>query len=109
LNQAAIGVRLMLRDVRENVLAEAHACEAVSVAENRKLPAVVESQQEMWDRVSDVPPFVHEPDIDDIASEPADAVPHVTVFRVVSPTAAAVVPAAPGSAVWSFTATSAAA
>lgn len=97
----------MLRLVRENVLPDAHACEAVSAAENRKLPAVVESQQEMCDRVSDVPPFVQEPDMDDIAFEPAEAALHVTDLRVVSPAAAAVVPAEPGSAVWSFTANAA--
>jgi hypothetical protein len=49
-----------------------------------------------------VPPFVHDGFVPDMAFEPADAAAHGTVTLVVEPAAAAVAPAAPGSAVWSF-------
>jgi hypothetical protein len=82
-----------------NVFVFTHACDAVNAAENRKLPDVDASQPLMCVRVSVVDTFVHTPDIDDIAFDPADAADHVTVLRDVSPAAAAVAPAEPGSAV----------
>jgi hypothetical protein len=103
-DQAARGVKLMARAVRVNVLPDAQACDAVSAAEYWKFPAVVLSQTEMCDRVSDVPPFVHAAGADVRDMDPPDAALNVNAFRVVSPAAAAVVPADPGSPVWSLAA-----
>src|SRR5215216_6206284 len=97
-----MGVRATVNVVKANVFPDAHAWVEPKAAENRKLPAVEASQPEMWDSVSEVPPLVHDDAIDVIALEPDAAAAHVTCLRVVSPTAAAVAPAAPGSAVWSL-------
>lgn len=94
----------MVSVVRAKVLAVAHACEEPSAAEPRKTPAVVLSQNETWLNVSEVPPLVQPPDMEAMDLEPAAAAFQVTDLRVVSPAAAAVVPAEPGSAVWSLTA-----
>jgi hypothetical protein len=91
------------RDVRENVSPDAHAFEADSAAEPLNVPADDADHRLMCDRVSEVPPLVHDDAIDVIAFDPADAAAMVACTRVVEPAAAAVVPAAPGSAVWSFT------
>jgi hypothetical protein len=101
---AAIGTSAIVIVVKANVFVLAHAWVVPRAAESKKLPAVVESQNDTCDRVSDVPPLVHEPDIDDIDTDPAAGAANVTVLRVVSPAAAALVPADPGSAVWSFAA-----
>jgi hypothetical protein len=76
--------------------------DAVSANEYRKLPADDASHTEIWVMVSDVPPFVHDGFVPDMALEPADAAAHGIVTRVTEPAAAAVAPAEPGSAVWSF-------
>lgn len=91
----------MLRLDRESVSPDAHAFDAASAAEALKVPAVEADLMEMCEIVSEVPPFVHEPDIDVMALDPADANAIVACLRVVSPAAAAVVPAEPGSPVWS--------
>jgi hypothetical protein len=57
----------------------------------------------MWVSVSVVETLVHGPAVPVIAFEPPEAAAIVACFLVVSPAAAAVVPAAPGSAVWSLT------
>lgn len=98
-----MGVIAMDNDVSENVLPDAHACDAVSAAEALNVPAVLADQREMWLSVSDVPPFVHGPAVPVIAFDPPDAEAIVADLRVVSPAAAAVAPAAPGSAVCSLT------
>jgi hypothetical protein len=89
-------------DVRENVFVETHAWDADSAAEPLNVPAAAADQIEMWVSVSEVPPFVHEDAIDDIAFDPPDAAAIVACTRVVDPAAAAVAPAEPGSAVWSL-------
>jgi hypothetical protein len=101
--QAAIGVIEMVRLVRENVFVFAQACELDSAPEALNVPAAAAVHRLMWLRVSDVPPFVHADAIDVIAFDPPDAAPIVACLRVVSPAAAAVAPAAPGSAVCSLT------
>jgi hypothetical protein len=88
--------------LRVNVSADAQAFDAVS-ADPRKFPPVEASQYDRWLIVSDVPPFVHDGAVPDIAVEPADGAAWVMTTRVVEPAAAAVAPAEPGSAVWSFT------
>src|SRR5215217_6753096 len=100
--KAAIGVSATVSVVSANVLPVAHAWVEPNAAEKRKLPAVEASQALMWLRVSEVPPLVHDDAIEVIAFDPAAAAAHVTCLRVASPTAAAVAPAAPGSAVWSL-------
>jgi hypothetical protein len=92
----------MDREVRVNVFVDAHACEADSAADALNEPALDAVHNEMCVRVSDVPPFVHGPTELDAAFEPPEADAIVACFRVASPTAAAVAPAEPGSAVWSF-------
>src|SRR5690348_702226 len=91
------------REVRENVLVDTHACDADRAAEPLNVPALEADHRLMWVRVSDVPPLVHEDAIDVIAFDPADAAAIVACTRVVDPAAAAVAPAAPGSAVCSLT------
>jgi hypothetical protein len=93
----------MVSDDSERVSEVAHAFDADSAALALNVPAVLAVQREMCEMVSDVPPFVQDPDIEDIALDPADADAIVACFRVVSPAAAAVVPAEPGSAVCSLT------
>jgi hypothetical protein len=90
-----------------NVSPEAHAFVADSAAECRKLPAVDASQYDTCDRVSDVPPFVHDGAVPEMAMEPADGAAWVMTTRVVEPAAAAFAPAAPGSPVCNFTYTAA--
>jgi hypothetical protein len=92
----------MDREVRVNVLVDAHACDADSAADALNVPALEAVHSEMCVRVSDVPPFVHGPTDDEAAFDPPDADAIVACFRVASPTAAAVAPAEPGSAVCSF-------
>jgi hypothetical protein len=93
--------------VREKVLVDAQACEDVSAAENQNVPAELAENTAMWERVSEVPPFVHGPMLAAIANaDPPDddvQLPVVTCRRVVEPTDTAVVPAAPGSAVCNST------
>jgi hypothetical protein len=98
-----MGVTAMVSDVRVNVFVETHAWEAVSAADPWKVPADEAVHREMWVRVSEVPPLVHVDAIDVIAFDPPDAAAIVAWTRVVDPAAAAVAPAAPGSAVWSLT------
>jgi hypothetical protein len=86
-----------------NVFPFTHACDAVNAALYRKFPAVDASHTEMWVNVSDVPPFVHTGAVPDMAIAPELAADCVTATRVADPTAAAVAPDAPGSAVCSFT------
>ena len=98
-----MGETLMLRLVRLSVSPDAHALDADSAADASNVPADEAEKIEMCDTVSDVPPFVHDPDIDDMAFDPPDAGAIVACFRVVSPAAAAVAPDAPGSPVCSLT------
>lgn len=98
-----MGVTAMLSDVRVRVLVLTHACDAVRAAEPWNVPALEAVHRLMCEMVSEVPPFVHGPTLEDAALEPDAAAAMVACFRVVSPAAAAVAPDAPGSAVWSFT------
>ena len=83
-----------------NVSAEAHTFDAVSATEKRNVPALEAVHTEMSVIVSDVPPFVHGPTLEDSASaEPPDDAASVAWIRVVDPALIAVVPAAPGFAV----------
>lgn len=100
---AAIGVIEMVRLVKLSVSPDAHALDAGNAADPLKVPADDADQSEMCETVSLVPPFVQEPDMDDMALDPAEADAIVACLRVVSPAAAAVAPDAPGSAVWSLT------
>jgi hypothetical protein len=101
--QAASGETDTPSDVRVNVSPLAHAFDDVSATEYRKFPADAASHTLMCVRVSDVPPFVHDGAVPDWAIAPPDAADWVTATRVVSPAAAAVVPAEPGSPVCSLT------
>jgi hypothetical protein len=67
------------------------------------VPEETSDHRLMWVRVSVVETFVHGPAVPVIAFDPAEAEAIVACFLVVSPAAAAVAPAEPGSAVWSFT------
>jgi hypothetical protein len=80
----------------------AHDLDAVSVTENRKVPEEAADHMARSVIVSVVPPFVHcgVPLID---VEPAEAAPKVADCRVLEPADVLVVPAVPGSAVWSST------
>src|SRR5512139_943873 len=102
LGQTAMGVTANTSDVRVKVLVDTHACEAVRAHVAFTEPALDAVQNERCDRVSDVPPFVHGPALPVIDFEPPVAAAIVACFLDVSPAAAAVAPAAPGSAVWSF-------
>jgi hypothetical protein len=95
-----MGVMAMVNDVSVNVFVLAHACDAVSAADPLNVPADDADQSVMCDSVSDVLTFVHGPTDADAAFEPPEAAAIVACLRVVSP---AVAPAAPGSAVCSFT------
>lgn len=53
-----------------NVLPVAHACDPDSAKLNRKLPADDASHAEIWVMLSDVPPFVHGPELDAWAHDP---------------------------------------
>jgi hypothetical protein len=99
ISYAAIGERDTVSEVRVNVLPETHACDAVSSTDKSKLPAVTASHTEMWVRVSDVPPFVHTGLVPVRAIALPEGAANANVTRVAEPTAAAVAPAAPGSAV----------
>lgn len=70
---AAIGVMEMDRLVRLNVLVFAHACEDPRAQEPLKVPAAAADHSEMCDKVSEVPPFVHDEAMDVIALEPPEA------------------------------------
>jgi hypothetical protein len=94
-----MGVTEIESEVSVKVFVFAHACDAVSATEPLKVPAVDALHRLMWLRVSDVPPFVHGPALPVMDLEPPEAAAIVAFFRVASPTAAAVAPAAPGSAV----------
>lgn len=78
-----------------SVFVDTHACEADSAAERRN---VAPSQNDTCEIVSLVPPFVYVPDVATVI-DPAEGAFHVMVRFVASPADAAVVPAAPGSAV----------
>jgi hypothetical protein len=99
----AVG-KATLRVFSCRVSPDAHALEVVSVAENRNVPAVDADHTAMSVIVSEVPPFVH-CGVLPMDVEPAEAAPKVTESRVVDPTDTLVVPAVPGSAVWSSTKT----
>jgi hypothetical protein len=90
-------------DVKVNVFVFTHACDAVSAADPLNVPAVDADHKVMWDSVSVVETLVQGPAVPVMAFDPADAAAIVACFLVVSPAAAAVAPAAPGSAVCSFT------
>jgi hypothetical protein len=76
----------------------------VSAALNRKLPAVVESQIDTCESVSEPDAHdAHDGSVVVIALDPPDAAAHVSATRVVFADAA-VVAAEPGSAVCSLTA-----
>lgn len=91
----------MLSDVKVKVFVFTHACEEVRAADALNVPAVDAVQIEMCVSVSVVDTFVQGPAVPVIAFDPPDAEAIVAAFRDVSPAAAAVVPAEPGSAVWS--------
>jgi hypothetical protein len=93
----------MTNEESENVFVDAHAWLTASGADALNVPPVDADRRLMWLIVSEVPPFVHGPAVPVIAFDPPDAAAIVAAFRVVSPAAAAVAPAAPGSAVWSWT------
>lgn len=93
----------MVRLDSDNVSPDAHAFDADSAAEALKVPADEADHSEMCETVSLVPPFVQELAIEVMAFDPADADAIVACLRVVSPAAAAVAPAEPGSAVCSLT------
>jgi hypothetical protein len=98
-----MGVIAIVREVRVNVFVEAHACDADNAADALNVPAVDADHNEMCVNVSDVPPFVHGPTDAEAAFDPPEADAIVACLRDVSPAAAAVAPAAPGSAVCNFT------
>jgi hypothetical protein len=103
ISYTAIGVIAIDSDVKENVLPDAHAWDAVNAAVPFTEPAAAAVHKLICDSVSVVPPFVHDDAILDIAFDPPEAAAIVACTRAVDPAAAAVAPAAPGSAVWSFT------
>lgn len=100
---AAIGVIDTPSVVNVNVFVLTQAWDAVRAADHRKLPAVDASHTLMCVKVSDVPPFVHTGLVPVNAMALDAAAENVATTRVVDPTAAAVAPAEPGSAVCSFT------
>lgn len=100
---AASGVSANVNDDSVNVSPLVIDFAVVNAAENKKFPAVVESQTEMWDSVSEPDAHDAQDKVPDIAFDPPDAADQVIAFRVVFADAA-VVAAAPGSAVCSFTA-----
>jgi hypothetical protein len=102
LHYAASGVIVNTNDVRLNVSPGAGDRGVVNTAENRKFPAVMLSHTVMCVSVSPDGTHVGHDGAFVIDFDPADAAPQVAAARVVVPDAA-VVPAAPGSAVCSFT------
>jgi hypothetical protein len=98
-----MGVTATLSVVRVNVFVFTHACELESAAEPWKVPEETSDHRLTWVRVSVVETFVHGPAVPVIAFDPAEAEAIVACLRDVSPAAAAVAPAEPGSAVCSFT------
>jgi hypothetical protein len=90
---------LTLREESCRMFPDAHACDEVRVPDARNVPAVTALQMEMSVMVSEVPPFVH-CGVPPMEMEPLEAVPKVTDCRVFEPAETAVVPAAPGAAVW---------
>jgi hypothetical protein len=97
-----MGLMLNVSAVSVYVLVDTHACE-VTEADALNVPAVDAVQNDRCVMDSDVPPFVHGPTDAEAALDPPDAAAMVACLRDVSPAAAAVAPAAPGSAVCSFT------
>jgi hypothetical protein len=89
----------MVSEVSVNVFVDAHAWDDERAADALNVPAVDADQIEMCDSVSDVPPLVQGPTDALDAFDPPAAAAMVACLRVVSPAAAAVAPAAPGSAV----------
>jgi hypothetical protein len=84
--------------------ADAHALLAVSATEPRNVPADDAVHNEMCVSVSDVPPFVHAAGgVPSDSAEPDDELEKMKEFRVVEPADTLLVPAAPGSPVWSCT------
>ncbi|MGQ4343575.1 hypothetical protein ACN6LG_003966 [Streptomyces sp. SAS_275] len=78
-----------------------HAFDELSATENRNVPLVDAVQTEMSVIVSEVPPFVHDGFVPVSASaDPDEEAANVKTLRVVDPALIAVVPAAPGLAVW---------
>src|SRR3954462_1873842 len=98
-----MGVMAIDSEVRVKVLVLTHAWVDVSAADPWNVPAETAVHRLMWDSVSVVVTFVHGPAVPVIAFDPPEAAAIVGFFLVVSRAAAAVVPAAPGSAVWSLT------
>jgi hypothetical protein len=98
-----MGVMAIDREVRVKVLVFTHACDADSTADPWNVPEDTSDQRLMCEIVSVVDTFVHGPAVPVIAFDPTDAEAIVACLRVVSPAAAAVAPAAPGSAVCNFT------
>jgi hypothetical protein len=89
----------MVREVRVNVFVDAHACGVDSAAVAFTDPAEDAVHRDRWLSVSEVPPFVHGPTDAEADFEPPDAEAIVACFRDVSPAAALLAPAAPGSPV----------
>jgi hypothetical protein len=87
----------------EKVSADAQALLAVSATEPRNVPADDAVQKERCVSVSDVPPFVHaDGAVPSDRAEPDDELEKMKEFRVLEPTDTLLVPAAPGSPVWSW-------
>lgn len=84
------------------VFVATHVWGTVRGAVHRTTPAEVWLQLETCVKVSVVPPFVHSGLVPVKPIAPAAAAVKVATWRLVSPAAAAVVPAEPGSAVCSF-------
>lgn len=80
--------------------ADAQVLPVVNAADHRKFPEVDADHTEMWVTVSEVPPLVHDGWVPVNAIAPEDAAENVTAERVVEPADTALVPLAPGSAVW---------
>jgi hypothetical protein len=95
-----MGLRAKVKLLNESVLPLMTGTDAVSAQLCRKLPDVLASQIETCEMVSDV--VIENDDSDDSAIDPADAADQAMAFRVVT-AEALLVPAEPGSPVWSFT------
>jgi hypothetical protein len=100
-----MGVIATDSDVRLNVEPLVIAWPAARAPENRKLPALTASQELMWLTVTEPPSQDAQEGVPVIALDPPAEAPHVTAFRTPAfdPVQGEVVPAAPGSAVWSPT------
>ncbi|MEU3613499.1 hypothetical protein ABZ725_14445 [Streptomyces sp. NPDC006872] len=83
--------------------ADDHAFDADRATENRNVPELDAVQIERWVIVSEVPPFVHDGFVPVSASaDPDDDAANVNTDLLDDPALMAVVPAAPGFAVWSW-------